>query len=54
MRHTLVLLLTTSAAQAAGVAYAQPGERQLAHVAALSAAALLNVSASSYITGSVI
>ncbi|KAM3960477.1 LOW QUALITY PROTEIN: uncharacterized protein ACR2FA_005385 [Aphomia sociella] len=42
IRHTLVLLLTTSAAQAAGVAYAQPGERRLAHVAALSAAALAN------------
>lgn len=44
VRHTLILLFTTSAAQAAGVAYAQPGERQIAHVAALSAAALLNVS----------
>lgn len=44
VRHTLALLLTTSAAQAAGVAYAQPGERRVAHVAALSAAALANVS----------
>lgn len=43
IRHTLVLLVTTSAAQAAGVVYAQPGERKVAHVAALSAAALANV-----------
>ncbi|XP_063539300.1 uncharacterized protein LOC134748443 isoform X1 [Cydia strobilella] len=42
VRHTLALLLTTSAAQAAGVAYAQPGERRISHVAALSAAALAN------------
>ncbi|KAI8424906.1 hypothetical protein MSG28_006826 [Choristoneura fumiferana] len=42
VRHTLALLLTTSAAQAAGVAYAQPGERRVPHVAALSAAALAN------------
>ncbi|KAJ0173542.1 hypothetical protein K1T71_010691 [Dendrolimus kikuchii] len=42
VRHTLILLVTTSAAQAAGVAYAQPGERRIAHVAALSAAALAN------------
>ncbi|XP_049877958.1 uncharacterized protein LOC126375149 isoform X2 [Pectinophora gossypiella] len=42
VRHTLVLLVTTSAAQAAGVAYAQPGERQLAHVAVLAVAALAN------------
>ncbi|KAL0869001.1 hypothetical protein ABMA27_007322 [Loxostege sticticalis] len=42
IRHTLVLLVTTSAAQAAGVVYAQPGERKVAHVAALSAAALAN------------
>ncbi|XP_072929769.1 uncharacterized protein [Epargyreus clarus] len=42
VRHTLVLVVTTSATQAAGVAYAQPGERQLAHVAALATAALAN------------
>lgn len=46
IRHTLVLLVTTSGAQAAGVVYAQPGERRVAHVAALSAAALANVSLS--------
>ncbi|KAJ2953412.1 hypothetical protein O0L34_g1002 [Tuta absoluta] len=42
VRHTLVLLMTTSAAQAAGIAYAQPGERQISHVAALGVAALAN------------
>ncbi|XP_028031387.1 uncharacterized protein LOC114243933 isoform X1 [Bombyx mandarina] len=42
VRHTLILLVSTSAAQAAGVAYAQPGERTVAHVAALSIAALAN------------
>ncbi|KAG6457700.1 hypothetical protein O3G_MSEX010437 [Manduca sexta] len=42
VRHTLVLLVTTSAAQAAGVAYVQPGEQRLLHVAALSVAALAN------------
>ncbi|XP_047033547.1 uncharacterized protein LOC124640017 isoform X2 [Helicoverpa zea] len=42
VRHTLVLLFTTSATQAAGVAYAQPGERTMPHVTALSVAALAN------------
>ncbi|KAL4717940.1 hypothetical protein ACJJTC_001358 [Scirpophaga incertulas] len=42
IHHTLVLLVTTSSAQAAGVAYAQPGERKLPQVAALSVAALAN------------
>ncbi|XP_026333388.1 uncharacterized protein LOC113240330 [Hyposmocoma kahamanoa] len=42
VRHTLVLLFTTSATQVAGVAYAQPGERRISHVAALSVAALTN------------
>ncbi|XP_053613958.1 uncharacterized protein LOC128677270 isoform X1 [Plodia interpunctella] len=42
VRHTLVLLATTSAAQAAGLAYAQPGPRRVPLVAALSAAALAN------------
>lgn len=43
VRHTLILLFTTSATQVAGVAYAQPGERRISHVAALSIAALANV-----------
>lgn len=43
VRHTLALLLTGSAAQAAGLAYAQPGERTAAHAAALALAALANV-----------
>lgn len=43
VRHTLILLFTTSATQVAGVAYAQPGERRISHVAALSVAALANV-----------
>ncbi|KAG7297833.1 hypothetical protein JYU34_018576 [Plutella xylostella] len=42
VRHTLVLLLTTTAVQAAGVAYAQPGDRQMIHVFVLSAAAIAN------------
>ncbi|XP_075983086.1 uncharacterized protein LOC142981224 isoform X2 [Anticarsia gemmatalis] len=42
LRHTLLLLLTSSCSQAAGVAYVQPAERQVAHVAALSVAALAN------------
>ncbi|KAL4706993.1 hypothetical protein ACJJTC_019531 [Scirpophaga incertulas] len=42
IQHTLVLLVTTSSAQAAGVAYAQPGERKLSQVTALSVAALAN------------
>ncbi|XP_041970122.1 uncharacterized protein LOC121726700 isoform X1 [Aricia agestis] len=40
--QTLALVATTTAVQAAGVAYAQPGSRRLPHVAALSAAALAN------------
>ncbi|CAH2094718.1 unnamed protein product [Euphydryas editha] len=42
VRHTLAVLATTSAAQAAGVWWAQPGPRSLAHVLALSSAALAN------------
>lgn len=43
VRHTLILLVTTTATQATGVLYAQPGERKHAFVVALSAAALTNV-----------
>ncbi|KAF9404782.1 hypothetical protein HW555_014174, partial [Spodoptera exigua] len=42
VRHTLVLLFTTTATQIAGVAYAQPGERTILKVVALSVAALAN------------
>ncbi|CAG9789418.1 unnamed protein product [Diatraea saccharalis] len=42
IRHTLILLVTTSGAQAAGVIYAQPGERKVPQVAALSVAAIAN------------
>ncbi|KAF9415439.1 hypothetical protein HW555_006861 [Spodoptera exigua] len=42
VRHTLVLLFTTTATQIAGVAYAQPGERTIPKVVALSVAALAN------------
>ncbi|GBP87661.1 hypothetical protein EVAR_58036_1 [Eumeta japonica] len=42
VRHTLALVVSTAAAQAAGVAYAQPGERRRAHIVALSTAALVN------------
>ncbi|XP_075982923.1 uncharacterized protein LOC142981120 isoform X2 [Anticarsia gemmatalis] len=42
VRNTLILLLTTSCVQVAGIAYAQPGERQQAHVIALSVTALAN------------
>ncbi|CAH1637838.1 unnamed protein product [Spodoptera littoralis] len=42
VRHTLVLLFTTTATQIAGVAYAQPGERTMPKVIALSVAALAN------------
>ncbi|XP_026494310.2 uncharacterized protein LOC113399404 isoform X1 [Vanessa tameamea] len=42
VRHTLAVLGTTSAAQAVGVWWAQPGPRSLAHVLALSVAALAN------------
>lgn len=44
VRHTLVLLVTTCATQAAGVAYVQPGETRMSHVVVLAAAALTNVS----------
>ncbi|CAH1637841.1 unnamed protein product [Spodoptera littoralis] len=42
VRHTLVLLFTTTATQAAGVAYAQPGERTMSLVVSLSIASLAN------------
>ncbi|CAH0690274.1 unnamed protein product [Spodoptera exigua] len=42
VRHTLVLLFTTTATQIAGVAYAQPGEKTIPKVVALSVAALAN------------
>ncbi|CAK1583789.1 unnamed protein product [Parnassius mnemosyne] len=42
IRHTLVLLFTTSAAQATGVIYVQPGTRHISQVAAFSAAVLAN------------
>ncbi|KAF9824347.1 hypothetical protein SFRURICE_002842 [Spodoptera frugiperda] len=42
VRHTLVLLFTTTATQIAGVAYAQPGDRTMPKVIALSVAALAN------------
>ncbi|CAH2045135.1 unnamed protein product, partial [Iphiclides podalirius] len=42
IRHTLALLFTTSAAQATGVVYVQPGTRHIVHVAAFSAAVLAN------------
>lgn len=43
VRHTLLVLGTTTAAQAAGVWWAQPGLRTLPQVIVLSAAALANV-----------
>ncbi|XP_045502508.1 uncharacterized protein LOC123699576 [Colias croceus] len=42
VRHTLVLAVSTSAVQAAAVAYAQPPDRRLTHVAVLGATALAN------------
>ncbi|CAG4954425.1 unnamed protein product [Parnassius apollo] len=42
VRHTFVLLFTTSAAQTTGVMYVQPGTRHIAQVAAFSAAVLAN------------
>ncbi|XP_061384385.1 uncharacterized protein LOC116773247 isoform X3 [Danaus plexippus] len=42
VRHTIAVLVTTSAAQAAGVWWAQPGPRTLALVLTLSITALLN------------
>ncbi|CAK1550457.1 unnamed protein product [Leptosia nina] len=42
IRHTLVLVVTTTAVQATGVAYAQPTDRNVAHVAAFACAALTN------------
>ncbi|CAF4868074.1 unnamed protein product [Pieris macdunnoughi] len=42
IRHTLILLVTTSAVQVAGVAYAQPTDRNVAHVATFATAALAN------------
>ncbi|CAH0690275.1 unnamed protein product [Spodoptera exigua] len=42
VRHTLVLLFTTTATQIAGVAYAQPVEKTIPKVVALSVAALAN------------
>ncbi|XP_068619034.1 uncharacterized protein [Battus philenor] len=42
IRHTLALLFTTSAAQATGVVYVQPGARHIAQIAAFSAAVLAN------------
>ncbi|KAF9791477.1 hypothetical protein SFRURICE_005378 [Spodoptera frugiperda] len=42
VRHTLVLLFTTTATQIAGVAYAQPGERTMSLVVSLSIASLAN------------
>lgn len=44
VRHSCVLVVSGGCAQAAGVVYAQPGERRLPSVAALSLAALANVS----------
>lgn len=44
VRHTLVLLATTAATQAAGVAYVQPAESSVTRAAVLAAAALANVS----------
>ncbi|XP_045486004.1 uncharacterized protein LOC110994312 isoform X1 [Pieris rapae] len=40
VRHTLILLVTTSAAQMASIAYAQPGDRKLTLVAGLAVTAL--------------
>ncbi|XP_048486166.1 uncharacterized protein LOC105385854 isoform X2 [Plutella xylostella] len=42
IRHTVMLLVTTTMAQMAGIAYAQPGERQTAHVISLAVAAITN------------
>ncbi|XP_045502504.1 uncharacterized protein LOC123699571 [Colias croceus] len=42
VRHTLILLVTCSAVQVAGVAHAQRGEPRLPRAAALAVAALLN------------
>ncbi|CAK1550456.1 unnamed protein product [Leptosia nina] len=42
VRNTLILLLTTTAAQVTCIAYVQPGERSITLVAVLSAAALIN------------
>ncbi|CAB3259978.1 unnamed protein product [Arctia plantaginis] len=42
VHHTLAVLLTSTAVQMAGVAYAQPGDKQVAYVLALSVSALAN------------